>query len=60
MTDREMHDVVDKGVRSSMCCILHKHATANNPYMGEIYDASKPTSCIFYLDIWVAQQRRRY
>ena len=60
MTDREMHEVMNKGVRGGMCYISHKHAAANNPYMGEMYDASKPTAYICYLDMWVAQQRQRY
>ena len=51
MTDREMHDVVDKGVRGGICCISRKHAAANNPYMGDSYDDSKPTSYILYLDM---------
>ena len=51
MTDREVYDVMDKGVRGGMFCISHKHVVANNPDMGEMYDASKSTSCIFYLDM---------
>ena len=51
MTDREMHDVVDKGVRGGICCISHKHAAANNPYMGDSYDPTKTNSYIFYLDM---------
>ena len=51
MTDRKMHDVVDKGVRGGICCIFHKHAAANNPYMGDSYDPTKTKSYIFYLDM---------
>lgn len=35
MTDREMHDVVVKGVRDGICCISYKHAVAKKPYMGD-------------------------
>lgn len=30
--------------------ISHRHSEANNPYMAEAYDASKPTKYITYLD----------
>ena len=51
MTDRSMHDIIDKGIKGGMCCISHKHAVANNRHMGETFDAAKPSSYILYLDM---------
>ena len=51
MQDRDMHVIIDKSVRGGMCCISHKHAIANNPSLGDSYDASKPNSFIVYLDM---------
>ena len=51
MRQREMHDIVEKGIRGGMCCISHKYAKANNPYIQEDYDPSEPTSYILYLDM---------
>ena len=51
MQDRDMHVLIDKSVRGGMCCISHKHAIANNPSLGDSYDASKPNSFIVYLDL---------
>ena len=34
MTDREMHDVVVKGVRDGICCISYKHAVAKKTLHG--------------------------
>ena len=50
MTDREMHDIIDKGIRGGMCCISRKYAKANNKYMSD-YDHTKPSSYILYLDM---------
>ena len=50
MTDREMHDIIDKGIRGGMCCISQKYAKANNKYMSD-YDHTKPSSYILYLDM---------
>jgi hypothetical protein len=51
MTDREMHDIVDKGVRGGMCNISRKYARANNKYLSEKFDSSKPSSYVVYLDM---------
>ena len=51
MQDRDMHVIIDKSVRGGMCCISHKHSIANNPSLGDSYDASKPNSFIVYLDM---------
>jgi hypothetical protein len=51
MLTREMHDVVDKGIRGGMCCISHKYAKANNPYISDSYDPTKESSYIIYYDM---------
>jgi hypothetical protein len=51
MMERELHDVVDKGLRGGICCISKKHAKANNPYITETFDSTKPNSYIIYLDM---------
>ena len=38
MKDREMHNIVDKGIRGEICNISHKHTIANNSYIPETYD----------------------
>ena len=50
-TEREMHNVIDKGTRGGICCISKKYARANNPYLPETYDASKPSNYLLYLDM---------
>jgi len=51
LTDREMHDIVDKGTRGGVCCISHKHSVANNEYIPESFDPANPSSFIMYLDM---------
>ena len=51
LTDYEMQCFVEKGVRGGMSVISHRHAKANNPYMGEKYDPTKPNSYIMYGDV---------
>ena len=51
MRKREMHDIIDKGIRGGICNILHKHAVANNIYFPETYNNNLPSSYILYLDM---------
>ena len=51
MKQRETRDIMEKGIRGGMCCISHKYAKANNPYIQVDYDPSEPTSYILYLDM---------
>ena len=51
MREREMHDIVDKGIRGRICNTSHKHAVANNVYIPETYNNKLPSSFIFYLDM---------
>ena len=51
MQEREMHDIIDKGIRGGICNISHKHAVANNIYIPETYDNNLPSSFILHLDM---------
>ena len=48
--DKEMYEMVEQGMRGGMCQVSHKLAEANNKYMDEAFDESKPSSYINYLD----------
>ena len=50
LTDKEMYEMIEKGLRGGMCQVSHKEAKANNKYMGDDYDKEKPTNYINYLD----------
>ena len=50
ITDQEMYEMIEKGLRGGMCQVSHKEAKANNKYMGEDYDETKPSNYISYLD----------
>ena len=50
ITNKEMYEFVEKGLRGGMCQVSHKEAVANNKYMGEDYDEKIPPSYITYLD----------
>ena len=50
MVERELHDVIDKGVRGGICCISRKCATANNKYIPEDYNSHEPSKFIVFLD----------
>jgi hypothetical protein len=48
--DPDMLLMVERGIRGGVSTISHRHAKANNPYLPETYDESKPNSYIPYLD----------
>ena len=50
ISDPEMFRMLDKGIRGGICMISKRYAKANNKYLGELYDKTKPTSYIIYLD----------
>ena len=50
LTDQEMYEMIEKGLRGGMCQVSHKEAKANNKYMGEDYDETKEYNYINYLD----------
>lgn len=49
-TDPDMHLFIERGIHGGVLSSMHSHAKANNKYLGEEYDPSKPTSYIAYLD----------
>ena len=50
LTDQEMYEMIEKGLRGGMCQVSHKEAKANNKYVGEDYDTETPSNYINYLD----------
>ena len=48
--DEEVYKMIEQGLRGGMVQCAYKKAIANNQYMGEDYDKSKPSSYISYLD----------
>ena len=42
--------MVERGLRGGMCQVSKRLAEANNKYMGDDYDETKPSSYINYLD----------
>ena len=50
LTDKDMYEMIEKGLRGGMCQVSHKQALANNKYMEEDYDKTKPSNYINYLD----------
>ena len=48
--NKDMYEMVEKGLRGGMTQCAHKKVEANNKYMNEQYDKSKPSSYISYLD----------
>ena len=47
---KEMYEMIEKGLRGGMTQCSFKKVEANNKYMNEGYDKSKPSSYISYLD----------
>ena len=50
ITDIDMYLMIEKGIRGGISMISHRCAEANDPRMGDEYDASKPTKTLHYLD----------
>ena len=46
----EVYKMVEQGLRGGMCQVSIRKATANNKYMGDAYDETKPSPYINYLD----------
>lgn len=49
MTDVDMFQFIEKGLRGGISYIANRHGEANNEYMSG-YDSSKPSKYIMYLD----------
>ena len=50
LTDIDMLLMFEKGTHGGISMISKRYSQANNPYMGKIYDKTKPTKYITYLD----------
>ena len=50
LTDPDMLLMFEKGVRGGVSMISNRHGQANNKYMGEKFDETKPSKYITYLD----------
>ena len=49
-SDPAIFPFYDEGLRGGICSISKRYARANNPYMKHLFDPSKPTTYIIYLD----------
>ena len=50
LSDPDMLLLIEKGIRGGESTISNRYGKSNNKYMGDKYDASKPTKYISYLD----------
>ncbi|XP_057311370.1 uncharacterized protein LOC130649159 isoform X1 [Hydractinia symbiolongicarpus] len=50
LSDMDMLLFVEMGIRGGLCQAVHRHAKANNPYMGDMYNTSEDTTYLQYLD----------
>ena len=50
VSDLEMFDFIERGKRGGVNTVMRRHAEANNKYMGDKFDPSKPSSFILYPD----------
>ena len=47
---KEMYEMIEEGLRGGMTQCSYKRIEANNKYMNEQYDETKPSSYTSYLD----------
>ncbi|XP_057299543.1 uncharacterized protein LOC130630167 [Hydractinia symbiolongicarpus] len=50
LSDIDMLLMVEKGLRGGICQAIKRHAKANNPYMGELFDVNLLISYLLYID----------
>ena len=49
LLDPDMLLMFERGIRGGIIQSVHRWSAANNPYMGSVYDSSKPTRYLQYL-----------
>ena len=49
MSDVDMYQFIEKGMRGGVSCITHRYSSANNKYM-QNHNKSKPSKYIMYMD----------
>ena len=50
ITDPEMYRMIQPNIRGGICHASVRYARANYKLLGSLYDSSKPTSYILYVD----------
>ncbi|XP_057312281.1 uncharacterized protein LOC130653786 [Hydractinia symbiolongicarpus] len=50
LSDIDMLLMVEKGLRGGICQAIKRHAKANNPYIGELFDVNLLISYLLYID----------
>ena len=50
LSDPDMLLMIESGIRGEIATISHRHAKANNEYMGTEFDSTKDSKFITYLD----------
>ena len=50
ITDPEMYRMIQPNIRGGLCHASVRYARANNKFMGPLYDHTKPSSYILYVD----------
>jgi len=50
LIDPDMLLLVEKGIRGGICTISHRYGEANNPYIGNKCDKTKPSKYLINLD----------
>ena len=50
ITDSEMYIMIQPNISGGICHVSVRYARANNKLLGSLYDPTKPTSYILYVD----------
>ena len=50
LTDPDMLLMFERGIRGAITQAVHRYASANNKYMGDLYDPNKESSYLQYLN----------
>lgn len=51
LTDIDMYQMIESGIRGGICLVSKRFARANNPYLKQTFNKSLPTSYIISLDV---------